>query len=250
MTEISKCLRQYRQTIFNHESKYQPYCVSRSLNQYLETLPKFQEKDLLEIVDEKILSKGQSPIKILDIGCGEGKFLLDCKEKWGSNIDCFGLSAFPYHDEEGSSLFPYDEEMSFNSVLKTKGVDIKIGDVHRLYDLVPNNNFDVVTSATAFRYFAHPATALKMIYQTLRYDGICLINDFDVSREFRPYIDDLNELYDFLKKTYGFEFRQTLRSLSFQKKSKKLTLPISFNKRPNDGLYSIEEDAKFVYRIK
>ena len=249
MTQISECLRQYRQIKFRHESKYQPYCVNRNLNQYLGELPKFQGKNLLEIVDQKIISKNGSPVQILDIGCGEGKFLLDCKEKWGSNINCVGLSAFPYHEEE-ASLFPYDEELSFNSVLKEKGVDIKTGDVHRLYEFVPKNNFDIITSSTAFRYFAHPAVALKMIYQALRHDGICLINDFSLSRNFRPYVDDLNKLYDYLKGTYGFEFHKKLWGLSFQKKSKKLNLPILFDKRPDDKLYVTGFDAGIVYRLK
>jgi hypothetical protein len=136
MTQISECLRQYRQIKFNRESKYQPYCVNRNLHQYVEELPKFQGKNLLEIVDEKIISKNGSPVQILDIGCGQGKFLLDCKEKWGSHINCAGLSAFPYHEEE-ASLFPYTEELSLNSVLKKKRVDIKTGEVQLLLDILP-----------------------------------------------------------------------------------------------------------------
>lgn len=252
MTEISKYLKGYRQDKFENEREYQSYRVSRNLKIYLRELPKFQEKDLLEIIDEKISSKGQSPVKILDIGCGEGKFLLDCKEKWGSDVNCFGLSAFPYHKYEKGFLFPYSEEMSFNSLLKTKGVNIKIGDAHKLYDSFPKNSFDVITSSYAFRYFAHPATVLKMVYQTLKHDGICLMNDFDLSINFEPRINDLNKLYDFLKETYGFEFSHTadLTLLSFQKKSKKLNLPISFVKRPNNELYVINGNAKFVYQKK
>ncbi|MCK9597322.1 class I SAM-dependent methyltransferase [Candidatus Pacearchaeota archaeon] len=249
MTQISECLRQYRQIKFNRESKYQPYCVNRNLHQYVEELPKFQGKNLLEIVDEKIISKNGSPVQILDIGCGQGKFLLDCKEKWGSHINCAGLSAFPYHEEE-ASLFPYTEELSLNSVLKKKRVDIKTGDVHRLYESFPKNNFDIITSSTAFRYFAHPAVALKMIYQALNHNGICLVNDFSLSRNFRPYVDDLNKLHDFLRETYGFEFHKKLWGLSFQKRREKLSLPVLFDKRPDDKLYTTGFDAEIVYRLK
>lgn len=239
MTQISERLRQQRQIQFNRECKYREYTAWRGLNLYLSELPRFQGKTFVKIIDDKI-KKEKAPIQILDIGCGEGKFLLDCKEKWGSHVDCVGLSAFPYH-----------EEAALSSKLKEKGIDIKIGDAHKLYDFVPQNSFDIITSSKAFRYFASPATALKMIYQSLKHDGVCFINDFTLRRNFEPYIDDLNELYKYLEKTYGFELgRRQLGWLSFKKQTERLNLPISFKKRPEDKLYAIGPDAKFVYRIK
>ena len=73
----------------------------------------FNGKDLIILIDEQIAANGSA--RILDVGCGVGRFLVECKEIWNDQVQCVGVSAYPYH-----SLWEYPDEWKQTLKDKTK----------------------------------------------------------------------------------------------------------------------------------
>lgn len=185
-----------RRAAFEAQTAYHTYTVGRGLYDreaqgkealplqgYARLLPKVEGETIDTLIKDRITQKGTATI--LDIGCGEGRFLLDCKSQWGDKIKTFGVSATQYHDTES---------------VEAAGVEIGIGDAQSLLNCLrengmPTSGYDFVVSVFAFPYIADPLAVLKHAHSILADNGIVMVDrfsSFDSSLElnFGATIDD------------------------------------------------------------
>lgn len=129
---------------------------------YKETLPTFNGKNVEQLLVEKVASS-VDPIKILDVGCGEGKFLKDCRDRWGDRVETFGVTA-KYSD------IPEDSDLA-----------IGVGDIQSLIitlrrNELPIKGYDLVVSAFTLRYVVDYMATIKQMRTVLAEGGIALID--------------------------------------------------------------------------
>ncbi len=94
--------------------------------------------------------------KILDIGCGDGSFLMALKQR--KNLELFGLEI------EGESA---------NRARTKKAINLKISEFkEEIYDA---DLFDAISIIHVFEHLPQPRMALKEIHRILKRDGIFFI---------------------------------------------------------------------------
>jgi len=206
---------------------------------YDQFLPLFQGMNIAEFIDSKMIQSAE-PVRILDVGCGRGSFLLDCKERWENKVECVGISA---HDITNRSYpeFSLDGEISQATApaLKDRDIKIVIGDAQSLTRALQRDNvngkFDVVVSASSMLYFSDPFAAIKGMYDVLDADGVAFIDGFPhVSMSY----SDREDLENYLRDEYGFVIYYN--HMAFQKKRPHLHLPLR---------YVIEQGSSLSYRL-
>ena len=197
---------------FFDETAQSPYPVDRGLidrfvigfpreilDGYPRYLPTFENEDITSVIEKKIDKQGE--VRMLDVGCGSGRFLLDCKQRWGDKIYPVGISAFPYHKNiprnyqvMGLPLVPTERE------LEQSGIPVIVGAAHDLKKILKENrndqNFDVVVSVMALGYMDNPLLILKSLYDVLSPGGVGFVQHFN------PLYSMSERTFNFLKNNY------------------------------------------------
>ncbi|MBI2028976.1 class I SAM-dependent methyltransferase [Candidatus Gottesmanbacteria bacterium] len=212
MTSLSEKLRIFRGAVFETSSLRSNYVVNRGLDDYNFDLPSFSGIRLKEIIDLKL--KKEKQIRLLDAGCGDGSFLLECalQPRWKNRLELLGITSYPYHDYSSS-----------HNLLDNNGIQIHVADLHNLTQYIKPDSTDIVTSSGCFTYLAHPYIVLKRIYSVLKNRGLCLINMFTWSA---LSSEDADLLTNYLKGVYGMEIERD--TISFTKTRSRLLLPLRY----------------------
>lgn len=121
----------------------------RSSNDYCRVLG----IDLVDKVRLLISTFPDRPVRVLDIGSGRGRALLELKQLFGDAVDAVGLDQFKYSD----GLYP--------STI-----------VSGLENFSPNKAFDLVISVKAFHYMIDPIKELQKAFDITSLRGEMHIN--------------------------------------------------------------------------
>lgn len=181
----------YRETVPREGSKMRE-------SGYVDMLPLVDGKPVDEVIDEIVTEKGSA--RILDVGCGEGKFLKDCVQMWGDGVEAFGISAFSYDSTE--------EENDQN-------VTIGVGDAQSLLRTLkrngmPTEGYDLVVSVMMTPYIQDEIALIKQINRVLSQSGTALISPSTSGH----YLDLTSD-----------QFNTSHRGLWFKKILPRLTFP-------------------------
>lgn len=193
---------------------------------YLEVLPTFEEKDFLQLVNDRVregktTKNSQNGIRIVDIGYGKGIFLLDCRKEWKDQVQIVGYGTDKYTKTQALSA-------------KTRGIisertdtdlakaDIKLieGNVVDVRKKLGDNYADIIVSIYALMYVEYPAWELvKKLYRVLKPGGIALLDFYPVALNlFQPVLEYLEDR--------GYSFEETDRGLAFKKTHPDIDVPI------------------------
>lgn len=207
---------EHRKRGFDTQSQTPIYIVSRELSPkrvgvyngrehtndrgYSKRLPTLEGKNLEGILEESISKKGSA--RVLDVGCGEGQFLLEIKKRWGEKVTPFGISASEYGD--------------YASLAK-KGIKIAVGDAQSLIltlgrNGLPIEGYDVVVSVFSMLYIPDYLSVIKQAHNVLSIGGVGL---FDRTVEY-PVASHLSQ---------ALQTDMTMGGLAFRKKIPRLVLP-------------------------
>lgn len=152
---------------FQNRDSDAPYLVDRDADQYEELLPTFGG---LTFTDHLLRRQSEShdPILVLDIGCGEAKFLRELKEVH-PGVSVSGLSVTDLRSSDlGGITTPWSD------------VDYRTGDMHRIEKIFEDKKFDFVVSVWALFHSADPLDVVKQAYQLLKLGGIAFLQSPDV----------------------------------------------------------------------
>ncbi|HBQ50393.1 hypothetical protein A3B42_02840 [Candidatus Daviesbacteria bacterium RIFCSPLOWO2_01_FULL_38_10] len=172
-----------REVAFSEEQQPKDYVISRGVEPsatdrppwttygYRQALPRLLGLDVMEFIQQVIDRKGRA--RILDVGCGSGRFLDQCKRGyrryadgliapgWNDRVDCFGLTACLYGFAESNSV--------------SAGVNFKIGDAQNLTRLYHGQSFDVITAVHVAHHAADPWALFSGMYEKLAEEGGCFV---------------------------------------------------------------------------
>lgn len=151
------------------------------LHGYEGLLPRYKEKTAAEWLSEKCLQIRDRKVRVLDVGCGEGKALVEMviDQEWKNRLDLYGLAAG-------------FEEKVCRWLIENYGIKIKIGDAQRLGEVFPGEKFDLVFANWSVFYMADQFGVLEQIWQALEMGGIGLINGFFYPEENKGEIKEIN----------------------------------------------------------
>lgn len=126
-------------------------------------------KSLVETIDEKVQSVGQA--RLLDVGCGAGRFLTDCASRWSGLISLHGLTAYFYN-----RIFDKVSLETTQQAIDRLGIEVKRGDAQKLANHYSPNQFDIVTAVKVAPYLEDPWALVKGIDYVLKPGGVGYIN--------------------------------------------------------------------------
>jgi SAM-dependent methyltransferase len=245
-----------------------PFNVSRGLEKngavvgYMDLLPTYNGKTFIELVDQeiekrKLDSSGFRKIKIIDAGYGEGNFLLECRKRWGDQVELIGFGTDIYTktsvrmtDKSDGNLVqsPANEEALRNANIQLVGGGIDregnvTGNIIDIRKELGDNFADFIVSTNTLAYVGYPNwEIIKKCYRVLDRGGVALIEDI----YFDPYATADFETY-LSKQGYSFELGRG--TISFRKTHPDITVPVRTDRsslqptqdRPLNYYYGIQK---------
>ncbi len=158
---IKDILHARRETYLHHAGG-RSYTADRDLAGYEEKLPRFRGQTVTQLIEGKI-AQGAESVSVLDIGCGEGRFLAGLIRKY-PQVKAFGISAFDYRKESSPWKKLLDE------------ADYRVGDAQRLASVFPDVEFDITVSRLTMVYVNDPLSVLRQAYRRTKPGGIILLD--------------------------------------------------------------------------
>ncbi len=189
---------------------------------YRELLSTFRGKNIIQLIDSKVMElEGIRPAYLLDVGCGTGRFLVDCFERWSTQVKPEGITAHRYNlvvDETQGTAY------DITDLIDIFGIKITQGDAQRLTDYYPKNHFDVATAVFVTRYLADPWAMIQGMHEVLRIGGEGRVMPF--SPNFRR--TGSSRLLEYLQDEKGWQVdtEGARWQLAFEKTTDSLDLPI------------------------
>lgn len=166
-----------RTSVFEQQSGAYCYPTDRGLDEYEDALPNFNGHSFIHYLEQRLAQTDN--FEILDVGCGEGRFLTDLKIIF-PEIHTSGISAYDYRSKINNRE---QQELA-------KNIDYRTGDIQRLEMVFPGKKFDMIVSLKSFTYLADPLNALRQCYRALKQDGLLFVDYSGIELE----LDDAKKL--------------------------------------------------------
>jgi SAM-dependent methyltransferase len=185
---------------------------------YINILPRYQGNDIIELVDKAIEDRtsASDKITIVDIGYGNGSFLLDARKEWGDQLRLIG------YGNDGYTKIPQRTHLAraqggyylppTQTQLEEAGIELINGNAIDIRDKLGDNTADFIVSCYGLTNVEFPHwELLKKVYRSLKPGGIALIHPFYDLHILMTVQDYLLEMgYDFTINLDGVSFKKTL----------------------------------------
>lgn len=185
------------------------------------------QNKFVDTIQEKI-EKGKE-VELLDVGCGTGRYLIDCKTQWTSRVRCSGITAHLYTRTYQNA--PYE---TTKEALARLNIKIQLGDAQSLDKYYQPNQFDIITAVYVAQYLADPWALVESIHQVLKPDGIAFIHRFfhalthDIGSGFSLSDSGRRSLFEYFTDNECYEVRNG-SDLIYKKNNSKIESPLGYN---------------------
>lgn len=154
-------------------------------------LEDFNRKFSKNIVEKTIKRalKPQKEVRVLEIGCGEGKVLMELRKQF-PNIELHGINKKPWQAMKGSVSLKRTATL-YKIFTQSEVKKIKLPKIH-FYDAsklkFKDDYFDIVISQVAIQYVKRKDELLEEVWRVLKKGGKAFLNLDTVSENFPDYL--------------------------------------------------------------
>lgn len=181
---------------------------------------RYSKINALDVVSKKMQEK-KDPIKVLDLGTGNGAFIFNLSNLYPLKVEAHGVSAFDTRDK----LF----KENLSKDIKQDRVKYYVGNIEALFEIsaIKRNYYDLIISSFCFMHLTDPIKALINAYEALKEGGELYIDHFCIKGL------DIEQLRSYLKlKGYNFELvgqKENVDYIHITKNQPRLDLPIVYD---------------------
>ncbi len=130
-------------------------------------------KRLLKEIEDRT-TKGK-PIRLLEIGCGQGILLLELLKKFPNNLELDGLNLNKHHGVRLREDFKKNAAKKRIILPENPNLpNIHFGDAKKMG--FKDQSFDIIISQVTFMHIKNKAKALQEVYRILKKGGLALIS--------------------------------------------------------------------------
>ncbi len=169
--------------------------------------------DLLQDVQKLVTERGK--IKVLEVGCGYGKALLDLKSAFGDQVEIHGTNVEAEWSLELIRDFALDQEVYASE----KDLEYYLPTLHILDASepfpFPDDCFDLIYSQAAAHYFTDKMRFLEEVNRLLTPDGVARIDINHRAAEYPLEYRDRIEIWDDERKIDFEEYMNAYKSVCF-----------------------------------
>lgn len=187
----------------------------------------------------KVLLKNKKKIKILEVGCGYGKLLLELKKIFGDRVSTFGINKEKTWNLTLIKKFAVAEKI-FSKEEVTKNLPrLYLLDVDKKFPF-KDNSFDLVFSVRTIQYISNKAKFLENLNRIVNPSGIVITDIQDGSKD-KPL--EFRHRWEILAKNKKISIYQLL--------SKEKSVHLSKERgNPQDKYLKMKKDPKFRLNLK
>lgn len=156
------------------------------------------------------LLKQKQVVRILDLGTGNGEWLVSLKDRFGERVIVQGISAV---DTRNSA-----EQLALTSE------EYNIGNIENLCSLKGLSEYDLIVSSFTFMHLSDPLGTLCQAYEHLSEEGVLLVDHFNLNGIRTQDLQRLLERAEF--EIVGKD--SCVDMIRLQKREKHLQLPIAY----------------------
>lgn len=193
---------------------------------YLDILPRFDDRDFIAHLVDKINDQGSA--SLLDIGTGAGIALLDLRKKFPdpSKLRIVGLGNRKEIQEWARDIPRGVFVLNPEQELESANIEFIHANFPDAYKTLKQDSFDVITAVYSLDWINYPSYSLvKKVWRLLKHNGIAFIGPFEFHLKNKS--GHLIKGSDYLKSEYGLNFQTYPGAVSFKKTQR--TLPDIFS---------------------
>lgn len=133
---------------------------------------------------DKLWGANQKPVRLLDLGCGSGRFLKELKDLFGDKVEVHGVTARAYN-QQGRPIWDNNEEQRFVEAQKRAGINIEVVDMCNLSNFEADY-FDIVVSAEGINYAGDPIKVVEQAHRILKNGALMVAGPVAIQIEGMP----------------------------------------------------------------
>ena len=160
----------------------------------------------------KEILKDKEKIKILEIGAGFGRALLELKKIFGDRIEVFGTNFEKEFNQKLTKEYAIDQEFSIKEIPK----------IYPNFDAgkkfpFKNNSFDFVFCQATMQYISDRALFIEEVNRILTKEGIAILELQEYRKDHPKEYEHLIEIWDNGKKTNFLRYLGKFKNMKIKK---------------------------------
>lgn len=193
--------------------------------------------DLKKEVDGLLRKKKE--IKVLDVGCGYGKVLLELRKIYGDKVSTFGINKESAWNLKLIKKFAIAEKIYTKGEVEKNLPKLVISNVEKGIPF-KNNLFDLIFSQRTIQYISNKAKYLEELNRIVSPNGIIITDIQDGSKDKPVKFRNRWEILDNGKKVSIYALLSKKRNIQLYKEKK----------NPQDKYIKMKKDKKFRLNLK